>query len=152
MSLPPCALQYDESQKWSERTLWSYRRWCCGHPGEMWSGWSRTATDCPSTWKAWLGPPRMSWVIPAKEVYAAWHPSCPRHIPGHPRLWRQCKVPGSQVQHVLGCPCHGGSVRSQGPRSNMSLDIPGHPGISNADCILALVNHSNCCNFCCILL
>ena len=79
------------------------------------------------------------------------------------QLCRQCKVPESQVQNVLGYPgtsrdvpameavlgprvpgprCpgisgdilgyprHGGSVRSQSPRSKMSWDIPGQPKMS----------------------
>ena len=87
-------------------------------------------------------------------------------IQGHPGMsqtWRQCQVPESQVQDVLGylgtsrdvpdleavlgprvpgprcpgisrdipgCPRPGGSVRSQSPRSKMSWDIRGHPGMS----------------------
>ena len=86
-----------------------------------------------------------------------------RGHPGMSQTWRQCQVPESQVQDVLGylgtsrdvpdleavlsprvpgprspgisgdipgCPRPGGSVRSQSPRSKMSWDIRGHPGMS----------------------
>ena len=58
--------------------------------------------------------------------------------PGQPRmsqLWRQGKVPESQVQDVrdiLGCSRAGGSVRSQSPRFKMSWEILGHPRMSQS--------------------
>jgi len=49
-------------------------------------------------------------------------------VPGISRDILGYGIVRSQGQDILGCPCHGGSVRSLGPRSNMSWDIPGHLG------------------------
>ena len=88
---------------------------------------------------------KMSWDIRGHPSGGSVRSQSPRSkmswdIRGHPGMsqtWRQCQVPESQVQDILGYPgtsrdipdC-GGSIRSQTPRSNMSWDIPGHPGMS----------------------
>ena len=68
-------------------------------------------------------------------------PRCPgiyQDIPGCPELEAVLgpSVPGPRCpgiyQDIPGCSRAGGSVRSQSPRSKMSWDIPGHPGMSQS--------------------
>ena len=99
-------------------------------------GWSGTATDCPlpdSTCWDIPGHPRMSQLCRQCKVPGTRYPGIPQDIPGCPRPGGS-RVPGPRCPEISGdipgCPRPGGSVRSQSPRSKMSWDIWGHPGMS----------------------
>ena len=98
------------SQSPRSKMSWDIR----GHPGM-----SQTWRQCQvpeSQVQDVLGYPGRSQDVP--DVEAALDP----RVPG-------LRCPGI-YQDIPGCPRPGGSVRSQSPRSKMSRDIRGHPGMS----------------------